>query len=543
MESVKPSDNFFDLGGNSLTAVEVAMSAKQEGLDLTAQDLYENHSLAALADTLVARYASCGLTSDVPADLGLPLPPNICRFLDTGLAERARWRVPLVLRLDSRVGTADVKAVVSAVTSHHDALRMRVVERSGTWEQQIAEPCEFTDLVERALPSAATPDSVTEREVLAAIVADTIRDQDLDSWPLTATYVTDAMGTARFLVLTVHRMVDDTTSREVLVTDLLTAFAQRLAGQDIALEPAGTSWRAWSQRCAALSTHPALLDRRAYWLDTVAKASLRVAEPSAAAQRPPAEGDLVRLPGALTTEQTSMIDNAQRLLQVGIDALLLSGLARTVAAFVGEGVVAVDLVGAGRSVLGPEVDVRRTVGWFSTIYPIALPCLEVPGASAVQLLEEICQSLKAVPHYGIGYGVLRYLHAPTARLLEATAAPDIHFANLGMISERQTSQDSNAPACTVNDGERVLPDIPPGLGHPIELRVYRRGGALHVDFWYDRRRVPGATIEALAERFPAMLIGLVDEAVTGQDGQNASDADDAALVLVDLSAAVLDDGD
>ncbi len=238
-----------------------------------------------------------------------------------------------------------------------------------------------------------------------------------------------------------------------------------------------------------------------------------------------------------------MIDDAQRLLQVGIEALLLSSLARTVAAVVGEGVVAVDLVGAGRSVLAPEVDVRRTVGWFSTIYPIALPCVEVSGASAVQLLEEIRQTLEAVPHYGIGYGVLRYLHAPTARLLEATAAPDIHFANLGMIPERQAAQDPKAPAGTVSDEERVLPDTPPGLGHPIELRVYRRGGALHVDFWHDRRRVPGATIEALAERFPAMLIGLVDEAVTGHGGQHATDADDAALALLDLSAAVLEDGD
>ncbi len=541
LESVNPGDNFFGLGGDSLVAIGVAMSANREGLDLTPQDLYDHQTLAALADTLVARHASGGLTSDVPAGLGLPLPPNVCRFLDTGLAERGRWRVPLVLRLDSRVGAADVTAVVSAVTSHHDALRMRVVERCGTWEQQIAEPGEFGDLVERALPSAATPDTVEEREALSAMVTDTVRDQDLHSWPLTATYVTDAPGAARFLLLTVHQMVDDTTSREVLVTDLLNAFARRLAGQDIALEPVTTSWRDWSQQCAALSAHPAVLDGRDYWLDTVAKASLRVAE-STAAPQPPGADDLVRLPGALTTEQTSMIDNARRLLQVGIDEILLSGLARTVAAVVGQGVVAVDLAGAGRSVLKPKVDLHRTAGWFSTIYPIALPCVEPPVASAMQLLEEIRQTVKAVPHYGIGYGVLRYLHAPTAPLLEATAAPDIHFANLGMIPEWQ---DSDAPVRWDSDSERALRDTLPGLGHPIELRVYRRGGALHIDCWYDRRRVQRATIEALAERFPVILIGLVDEAVNGRVGEDAADADadDAALVLVDLSAAVLDDGD
>ena len=85
---------------------------------------------------------------------------------------------------------------------------------------------------------------------------------------MTATYVVDAQGDPRFLVLTVHGMVDDPTSREVLVTDLLTAFGQRLAGSDIALEPATTSWREWSQRCAALAAHPAVLDRRSYWIDS-----------------------------------------------------------------------------------------------------------------------------------------------------------------------------------------------------------------------------------------------------------------------------------
>ena len=78
-------------------------------------------------------------------------------------------------------------------------------------------------------------------------------------------------------MLTVHEMVDDTTSREVLVTDLLTAFAQRLAGSDIALEPATTGWREWSQRCAALAAHPAVLDRRNYWIDNAAKATVRLA--------------------------------------------------------------------------------------------------------------------------------------------------------------------------------------------------------------------------------------------------------------------------
>jgi phthiocerol/phenolphthiocerol synthesis type-I polyketide synthase E len=538
VESVKPSDNFFELGGDSLVAIGVAMTASHQGLDLTPQDLYDHHSLAALADTLVARYASGGLTSQVDVDRSSPVPPNIYRFLDRGLAEPGRWRVPLVLRLASTVSADHVRAVLTAVVNHHDALRSRVVERAGTWEQQIGEPGDFIDLVQRALPAEAHGGTPAEREALTGVVSETIRAQDLASAPLTGTYVTDADGEPRFLVLTVHEMVADTTAREVLVTDLLTAFAQQLAGGDIALEPATTSWREWSQRCAALAGHPAVLDRRDFWIDNAAKVNLRVAGAPVAGR--PGADDLTRVALALTAEQTSQIDNARRLLQSSTDEILLAALARTIAITVGDGVAAVDLAGAGRSVLRPEVDLRRTVGSFSTIHPIALPCVNNSGASAAQLLEEVSRTVKAVPHHGIGHGLLRYLHAPTAALLAAGAQADIFFTYLGMIPEWQ---ESDAPVQFDSDTELAVRETLPGLGHPIELRAYRHGGVLHVDWWYDSRQVPGSTVETLAKQFPAALIALIDDAVAGDADASGEDDEDEALALVDLSAAVFDDDD
>lgn len=533
VESVAPGDNFFEIGGDSLVAIGVAMTASHEGVELTPQDLYDNSSLSALADTLVARHAAGGLASQDSGDLDPQVPPNILRFLASGLAERGRWRVPLVLSLDSRVSAADVTAVLTAVVNHHDALRMRVADHAGIWEQHIGEPGDFTDLTERALPAGVGPGTGEEREALLGIVADVIAQQDLTSGPLTAAYVVDAQAQPRFLVLTVHGMVDDPITREVLVTDLLTAFGQRLAGSDIALEPATTSWREWSQRCAALASHPAVLERRSYWIDTATKATLQLAGTGAAAAPGPA--DLIRMPTALTPEQTSQLDNARRLLQASTEEILLAALARRLALTLGEGVAAVDLAGAGRSVLRPEVDFRRTIGGFSTVYPIALPVMGAPSASAAQLLAEVSQIVKSVPHHGIGYGLLRYLHAPTAAVLAAAGDAQIYLSYLGMIPEWQQN---GAPVQFDRDSELTVRQTLPGLGHPLELRAYRHGGVLHVDWWYDSRLVPAETVAALSERFPATLMTLIGEAVEG-DGD--SDDDDEELTLVDLSAPVSDD--
>ena len=536
VESVASGDNFFELGGDSLVAIGVAMTASHEGVELTPQDLYDNATLAALADTLVARQASGGLGSQDTDELNPSVPPNILRFLDGGLAEPGRWRAPLVLRLDSRVSVDTVRAVLTAVVNHHDALRMRVVNRAGVWEQQIGDPGDFTDLTEGVLPAGAAAGTPQEREALQAMVAETIAAQELTSGPLTATHVVDAEGAPRFLVLTVHGMIDDLTSREVLMTDLLMAFGQQLAGSDIALEPATTSWRAWSQRCAALAAHPAVLDRRSYWLDNEASATVRLAK--AGVTGAPGADDLTRLALALTPEQTSQIDNARRVLQASTEEILLAALARCIAATVGEGVATVDLDGAGRAVLRPDVDFHRTIGWFSTIYPVALPCMGGQAASAAQLLAEVSQTVKAVPHHGIGYGLLRYLHAPTAGLLGAAGTADVYLSYLGMIPEWQ---DSDAPVQFDSDSERTVRETLPGLGHPLELRSYRHGGVLHVDWWYDGRRVPSGTAEALAEQFPAALMQLLGDALMGDADSDDSEAEDEALALVDLSAAVFDD--
>ena len=302
-----------------------------------------------------------------------------------------------------------------------------------------------------------------------------------------------------------------------------------------------TSWRDWSQRCSALASHPAVLERRNYWIDAEAAASVRLA--GTGADGAPGVGDLTRVAVALTSEQTSQIDNARRVMQVSTEEILLAALARCLAASVGEGIATVDLAGSGRAVLRPEVDFRRTIGGFSTIYPIALPCIGESGASAAQLLDEVSQIVKAVPHHGIGYGLLRYLHAPTARMLGAAGCADVFLTYLGMIPEWQDggTQGSEAAVRFDSDSERTVRETVPGLGHALELRSYRHGGVIHVDWWYDSRRVPAITVDELAARFPLTLIELLDNALTGDGDTDDSEAEDEALALIDLSAGVFDD--
>jgi phthiocerol/phenolphthiocerol synthesis type-I polyketide synthase E len=531
LASVDRNANFFELGGDSLVAISVAMTASSEGLDLTPQDLYENQTAAALAKALTARYTAGGLARQSPADVTHPpVPPNITYFLEHGVAERGRWRVPLILRLGPDVQVQDIRSVLTAVTNHHEALRLRIVERAGTWEQVVGEPEELAELATRSLPDDVSPGSPPEREALLSILHEQSRDQDPSIQTLTAIYVRGVPGGSCYLAISVPAIAVDNASRDILLTDVFTAFGQRLAGEEIALQPITTPWSEWSQRCAALAVHPAVVESRDFWLQTATAANLRLA--GDATDEAPSVAELARLPSALTVAETNELDDARRRLRVPIDEMLLAALSQTVATVVGEGSVAVDLSGQGRSVLKPDVDLRRTVGWFSTVYPVALNCARSESASAKQLLDDVHSTLNAVPHYGIGYGLLRYLYAPTARQLGATGPADIFFSYVGTIPELPLLASDDAPVQFDTDAALPVREPIPGLGHPIEFRVYPCAGALNLDWWYDTRRVESVTVQSLADAFSRTLLELLREALAEDD----IDSDSDELELVDLSS-------
>ena len=127
-------------------------------------------------------------------------------------------------------------------------------------------------------------------------------------------------------------------------------------------------------------------------------------------------------------------------------------------------------------------------------------------------MDDVHETLKAVPHYGIGYGLLRYMHAPTARLLGATRLADIFFSYVGTIPDLPAVPSDDAPVLLDADTAMPVREAVPGLGHAVELRVYRSGDVLHLDWWYDTRRLEPTDVESLARRFPAALMELIRDA-------------------------------
>jgi phthiocerol/phenolphthiocerol synthesis type-I polyketide synthase E len=153
-------------------------------------------------------------------------------------------------------------------------------------------------------------------------------------------------------------------------------------------------------------------------------------------------------------------------------------------------------------------------------------------------MDDVHDTLKAIPHYGIGYGLLRYMYAPTARLLAATPPADIFFSYVGTIPDLPSVPAGDAPIQFDADTAMPVRAVVSGLGHAVELRVYRAAGVLHLDWWYDSRRLGSSDVESLAQQFAATLMELTRQALTENEISSASEE----LALVDLSSTGTDLG-
>ncbi|MGW2173783.1 amino acid adenylation domain-containing protein [Streptomyces sp. NPDC001705] len=409
MEQVGVDDDFFSLGGDSITAITVSSRLRRAGLELRPRDLLARRTFAALAAS-----ATEAKPADEPADEPsgpVTAPPIVRQLLDAHpdvdvVAGYAQWTALRVgeLTLD------DLLAGVRTVLDRHDALRLSV-GASGT----------------EVLPRGTVRASATEAHGEdAAAVAERLagelapRHGDL----LRAALIRTAAGEPDELVVVVHHLAMDGVSWRILVPDLQAACTGG------GLEPVGASWRRHAQLLAERGRTGACRQELDHWqsvLDCATRLGARPLDPArdtvSTAHR------TVTLASPAVTE--ALLTTLPAAYRAGVDEVLLaaltlalreSGAAAGPDETGGGDTVTVTLEGHGRE----DLDLSRTVGWFTGEHPVRVPASGGPA----DVLRAAKEAKRGVPGNGLGYGVLRYLD-PAGAALSAVPAPDVLLNYLG----------------------------------------------------------------------------------------------------------------
>ncbi|MGH8473947.1 MAG: condensation domain-containing protein, partial [Gammaproteobacteria bacterium] len=188
-----------------------------------------------------------------------------------------------------------------------------------------------------------------------------------------------------------------------------------------------------------------------------------------------------------------------------INDVLLTALVQSFERWTGERALLLDLEGHGREELFAEVDLSRTVGWFTTLFPV---CLGLQAEEPGEALKAVKEQLRAIPHRGIGYGVLRYLHPdPEVRAaLQALPQAQVSFNYLGQLDAMLSEGSLLRPA---QEGSGP-PHSPRGQRpHLLDINGFVAGGRLQLQWTYSTRVHRRATVEHLAHGFLEALQALI----------------------------------
>ncbi|SES14724.1 non-ribosomal peptide synthase domain TIGR01720/amino acid adenylation domain-containing protein [Lentzea xinjiangensis] len=483
-------DNFFELGGDSILVIQVVSRARKAGLALTTKSLFRNQTIEALAPFVTEVEPEPVNTAAVVGDV--PLTPIQRWFFDTHTVAPHHFAQSMLLELTPDLDRTALESGLAAVVAHHDALRMRFEHVDGEWRQHNA-PVEQGDVLERCdLSSIGEP----ERQAHMVKVADDAHAGfDLAAGPLYrfVLFHADDMPSP-LLFLTVHHLVVDGVSWRILLDDLDTAYRQAAGGEAVDLGAKSTSFRDWADGLARHVAGGALDHELDHWESALDAAPLPVDHEEPAPGTPAAEVHVV-----LDADDTdALLHDAPTAYRTRINDVLLAALACALSRFTGQRTVALDMEGHGREdVLG--ADLSRTVGWFTTLYPVGLT-LPGDGASWRDLVKAVRRQLRTVPGNGFGFGALKHLGAPDVRERLHGQGPQVVFNYLGQ---------SGSTADHADGGlfRRVLDPIgqdgdPADRGpHLLEVVGGVSAGELRFTWHYQPDRHEEATVRRVAEDF------------------------------------------
>ena len=512
-------DNFFELGGDSILSIQVVSRARQQGIHFSPRDLFQHQTVQTLA-------AVATRSQQVSAEQGAlagesRLTPIQHWFFDTDIPQRQHWNQALLLEPTVTLEPHRLEQALLAVIEQHDALRLRFTEANGTWTA-------------RHQPSSEAPvlwqARVSSMDQGIALYAEAQRSLDLAHGPLLRALLVDGPAGEQRLFIAIHHLVVDGVSWRVLLDDLQTAYRHLAAGQPAQLPAKTSAFRDWAARLQAYAGSESLREELPWWQSQLAGPTLALpgVRPHGTHEHRHAQTLSVRL-GANHTRQ--LLQQAPSAYRTQVNDLLLSALARVLCRWSGQPSALIQLEGHGREALFDEIDLTRTVGWFTSAYPLRLTPAEGQGDS----IKAIKEQLRAVPHKGLGYGVLRYLADHHCR--EAMAALPVAPITFNYLGQFDQSFGADALFRPLDEplGEAHDPCAPLPNELSVDSQVY--GGELLLRWTFSAGRHDPDTIQKLAQAYLGELQSLIEHCLQDDaGGLTPSDFPLAKLTQAQLDA-------
>ncbi len=525
--------NFFELGGDSILAIQVIARAAQAGLHLTPRQFFENPTLTGLASVATKLSAPAGKQDEQDTIAGpIPLTPIQRWFFEQKMPEPNHWNQALLLEAVRPLDRKTLEQAASVLLDHHAALRLRFQQDESGWHALQQEAAGVSSLVwinlaQEMAVEAPSGSSAGDEGMRIREQAESLQSSlDLCSGPLFRIAYLD-LGLAKNprLMVVAHHLIMDGISWRILLDDLQTAYTYLSQGMDVQqcsqhMSLRTSSYARWALRLAEFARSRAMDDELAYWHTFSRQLAARLANSPAYIRIPcdyqngpndvaSAEDVFISLSAS---ETEALLHDTPAAYRTNPQDIMLTALAQAFNRWAGLSQLYLELEGHGREDLFEDFDVSRTIGWFTTIYPVLL---DLRGTTwPDKALVAVKETLRQIPRRGIGYGLLRCRRDLLPGLLPVHE-PQVSFNYLGQFDAVLKAQHLFKPAQESRGSDRGMSN-PRGCIFEITAGVF--DGCLQVRWSFSRNLHRRITVEALAGNMLTAVREIIQHCTSRQAG-------------------------
>ncbi|MDQ1350870.1 MAG: hypothetical protein QG657_1172, partial [Acidobacteriota bacterium] len=492
------NDNFFYIGGDSIKSIQIMSRMNGAGYKLEMKDIFQYPVISELAPH-VKKLRRIPDQSSVSGPV--PLTPIQSAFFNASPGDAHHYNQAVMLYAPAGFDKEAVKKVFIKIQEHHDALRMTYKIDAETGEAlQVNHGLDYPlslreyDLKGRESGLAELGEKVNE--VQGSI--------DLEKGPLMKLGLFHLEDGDRLLIV-IHHLVIDGVSWRILLEDIGALYEQILAGEKMVLPPKTDSFKYWAEKLQAYAQHKTLLKEKPYWDHLKTEIVPSIKKDFQADENK--VKDTGNIPVNLDEAETALLLNkVNRCYNTGIDDILLTALALAVRKTFGHDRVLISLEGHGRENISREIDIGRTVGWFTTEYPVVIDVSYADNDDPGRQVKEIKETLRKIPNKGIGYGILKYLSRDASgRAMDFKLKPQIIFnylgqfdAEVGRVGQTSLFQIAREPTGHSQSLNRRRE-------YELEINGMTVNNCLSMTFSYNQTHFKHETIAALTGNFQSEL--------------------------------------
>ncbi|WP_340203731.1 condensation domain-containing protein, partial [Ascidiimonas sp. W6] len=489
-EKISTTHNFFELGGDSIKAIQVVSRSKTAGIHFKVKDLFEHQTIARLSVNISSAVSIQSEQGTLRGALGLL--PIQHEFFESKPLHPGHYNQSVLLELDGSVSTAALSQSLSLLVTQHDSLRIGYEVSSakviGTYtDQQVL-------LIEEQVSS------LLDIETRSAYYQSAL---DISNGDVCRFVLFKGEGLASHLLLIIHHLSVDGVSWRILLEDLEDFLKKAQQGESITLPSKGSSYRQWQAGLMAYSKSPEVLSEYGYWESILSKHTIFPSDYSYTGESTLA--DVSEVPLVLDKQTTkALLQEIHHSYGTEINDILLSALSRTLSTYSTHAQVVISLEGHGREELYEDLDITRTVGWFTTVYPVLL----VNKEELSSLIADTKDQLRGIPNKGVGYGILRYLSEGSPGEVLSQDFSAVVFNYLGDFDNSlEDSPEALLRFSAVSKGSDVsLSNKNP---HKLSINAMIVSEELRFTWSYDSNCYSRATIEAMVSGYQSTLESII----------------------------------